>query len=265
MKKVEFSKQLLTGLMLVELISILSCSKDPEFPPASGKAVKLVEYISGGDYVKLAYNGEGDVSKITLSQDEYSSAGEVTYQVSYLPGKKINELNGNNGVRIKLTYAGNSLVKSEAYVGNERAYETVYEYVDNNLRSTIIKLVEDNGVRPVLKLFTFCDNAGNPTTIDTYLIDQVTGEIRHNGFVIKKYDNKINPFAGNKDLMQVLLKPVSANNVVGEDYFDTDINLRHSAETEYTYNQEQMPVQARIKKTSTGKDPVVEIAQYSYK
>jgi hypothetical protein len=264
MKLATFKKFTQAGIILIAAIFIHSCKKNPVSEPQTGGPLKLASFMSGNEYVRFMYNVAGQVSKVTLSSDEYSVEEEVTYNVSYLQGNKINELTGDNGVKIKLTYEGSALVKSEAFAGNNRAYETVYEYVDGDLRSTIIKLVDNNVVTPIIKLITYYE-AGNPTTIDTYLVNPVTGQMQPAGFVIRKYDNKPNPFAGSKDLMMVLLHPVSSNNVIREDYFDTDINPQQTIETEYIYNTSQLPVKATKKETSPGKEPVVETGVYSYK
>jgi hypothetical protein len=264
MNMATFKKFTQAGIILFAAIFIHSCKKNPVSEPQTGGPLKLASFISGNEYVRFVYNVAGEVSKVTLSSDEYSVGEEVTYNISYLQGNKINELTGDNGVRIRLTYEGSTLVKSEAFTGNNRAYETVYEYVDGDLRSTIIKLVDNNAGTPIIKLLTYYE-AGNPTTIDTYLFNPVTGRMQPAGFVILKYDNKPNPFAGNKDLMMVLLQSVSSNNVIREDYFDNDIYPQQTIETEYIYNSSQLPVKATKKQTSPGKEPFVETAIYSYK
>lgn len=263
MNAATFKRVTLAGFILLAVFSINSCKKNPVPLPVG--QLKLAEYVSGQDYIRLSYNGTGEISRVTLSSDEYSIGEEVTYNVSYSQDKRIKELAGNNGIRITLTYEGSKLVKSAAFIGNEPAYETDYEYVDNSLRSTTIKLVDNNGVTPIIKLLTYFDETGNPTTIDTYLVNPLTGQLQPAGFVIKKYDNKPNPFAGCKELMMVLLQPISSNNVTREDYFDTDVHPQETIETEYIYNNNNLPVKATVKETSPGKEPAVEIAIYSYK
>ncbi len=254
-----------TGIILMAAFVLISCKKNPEPQPETGGPLKLTEYVSGSDFVRITYNNSGEIRTISLSNDEYSSGGAVTYDVSLLPGKKINELNGNNGIRIKPVYDGNNIVKSIAYMGNNKAYETTYEYADGHLRSTVISLVENNVATPIIKLLSYYDGAGNPTTIDTYLTNPFTGEMINAGFVINSYDNKINPFAEYKDLMLVLLLPVSQNNVTMESYFDTDITPQEVIETEYSYNSKGFPVTAVISQTSPGKEPAKRMAKYTYK
>jgi hypothetical protein len=262
MKRATLQKVLWAGVILLGIFFINACKKDVSKVPA--KSSGLIEYTSGSKFIRLTYSPVGEINSITLSNDKYLVGGEVTYKISYTEGKKLEELSGSNGIRIKPVYKSDRLVKADVYMNNELTYETVFQYAGNTLRNTIIKLVEKNVLTPVMKLESYYDAAGNPTTIDTYLANPVTEHMQLTGFVFREFDHHVNPFSGISDVMMVLLQPVSANNVIREKNFNTDKKVQEMTETDYTYDTRKLPVRATVKESLQGKDPMIRLAQFSY-
>lgn len=229
-----------------------------------GESSNLAEYVTGNRFIKLTYSPAGDVNTITLSRDEYAVGGEATYVIRYGERMRISELAGDNGVRIKPRYKDRKLSHALVFINNELAYEVSYDYIGEKLANMVLKMADNNRMTTIMKIATYYDEEENPATVDTLITNPVTGQMHSRGFVIREFDDQINPLSEISDLMLLLMQPVSANNVTRENYYNSKIEEQRAIETNYTYNASQLPVSATFTESSPDKGKVYRQVKFSY-
>jgi hypothetical protein len=176
----------------------------------------------------------------------------------------LNELNGSNGTKIKVTYTGDLITKAEMLNGTVKYAETVYEYNGTNLKSSTISIVDHSGSIPYFKSeFTF-NNAGNVTRSDVLMYDPLLDRLEPTGYVLNQYDTKKNPFVVLSDVNLIFWQIASKNNVVKQEYFNKNGAADEVVETTYTYSVLDFPVRATVKETQPGQQPVTSTVTFKY-
>lgn len=250
----------------IALIGFSSCKKenqDTVVPPP--QPLQLTEFSDGTDVTKFEYNADGSLKTIQLNNDPVSLDDNVTYTVKYLANKKIEELNGSNGTKIKITYTNNLLTKAEAFSGPIKFSESIYEYNSTVLKSGTISIVDNNISVPFFKSDLTFNAAGNATRSNASVYNPLTNKPEAAGYVINQYDNKINPFTSIKDVILVFWQEASKNNVTKQEYFSKNGTAEEVVETTYTYNTQGYPTRATIKETAPGQQPSTATVTYKYK
>ena len=257
-------KQTFCGAM-ISLVIFSSCSKpvnDVPAPPA--KPLQLIEFSDGDDVTRFAYNADGSFKSIQLKNDPVSTDENVTYTAKYAANKKIEELNGSNGTKLKLTYTNNLLSKMEAFAGTQKFAETIYEYNGAVMKSSTISLVDNNQSIPFFKGdFTF-NTLGNITRSNAFMYNPLTDKLESTGYVVNQFDNKVNPFSSLSDVITIFWQVTTKNNITKQEYFDKDGKAEEVVETTYTYNAQGYPTRATMKETEPGQQPTTAIITYKY-
>lgn len=250
---------------LILLLAFSSCNKPVNDVPASPvKPLQLTEFSDGADVTSFTYNTDGSLKTIVLSNDPVTFDDNVTYTVKYLANKKIDELNGSNGAKIKISYTNGLLSKAEVFIGSIKISQTDYAYTGTVLKSSAISLIDNNTAVPFFKgEFTF-NNAGNITRTNAFVYNPLTDRLEASGYVNKQYDNKINPFVALGDVVLVLWQVAPKNNVTKMDYFDATGKAEEVVETTYSYNAQGYPVSATMKETQPGQQPTTSTITYKY-
>ena len=90
--------------LIIFLFSLTACTKEPsvELIP-SNKPLLLSEFKSDNDITRFDYNTDSTLNKLFFTTDPFSQDQNVTYNVKYLSGKRVNELIGSNGTVIKIS------------------------------------------------------------------------------------------------------------------------------------------------------------------
>jgi hypothetical protein len=260
-----FIKQTVFGVMMA-LVAFSSCKKEKsEEPQAPAKPLQLVQFSDGDDVTKFEYNTDGSFKSITLKNDPISTDENVTYTAKYAASKKMEELNGSNGTKLKLTYANSLLSTMEAFAGTQKFAETIYEYNGAVMKSSTISLVDNNQSVPFFKGdFTF-NTAGNITRSNVFVYNPLTNKLESTGYVINQFDNKVNPFIALSDVITIFWQVTTKNNITKQEYFDKDGKAEEVVETTYTYNAQGYPVRATMKETAPGQQPSTATVAYTYK
>ncbi|XVJ65313.1 MAG: hypothetical protein HEQ40_03755 [Lacibacter sp.] len=261
-----FSKNLITKTLFATfsvMVAFTSCKKEDsvQTPP---KPLQLTEFKSGDDITRFSYNTDGSLKTLFLSNDPISLDDDVTYTVSYLANKKINEFTGSNGTKIKLSYTNGLITKAEAFNGTIKYAETVYEYNGTVLKSGTISIVDQNNTVPYFKSDLTFNAAGNATRSNAFVFNPLTNQLEAAGYVLNQYDNKVNPFAALNDVILVFWQETSKNNVVKQEYFSNTGAAEEVVETTYTYNAQGYPVTAVMRETAPGQQPSTATISFKY-
>jgi hypothetical protein len=264
MTKTNLFKQTFMGA-IVALTALSSCKKeDSAAPQPPARPVLLTEFKSGDDVTKFAYHADGTFKSITLSNDPVSTDENVTYTATYAANKKIAELNGTNGSKLKLTYTNNLLSKMEAFFGTHKFAETVYEYNAAVMKSTTISVMDNDVAVPYFKSdFTFT-NVGNISRTNAFMFNPTTNKLESIGHVTKQYDTNPNPLYLLGDIVAVFWQASTKNNITKQQHFNKDGNAAEVIETTYTYNPQGYPVRATMKETMPGQQPTNATITYTY-
>ena len=251
---------------MISIAALSSCKKPVSVPaPPPPKPLQLIEFKSEDDVTKFDYNADGSLKTILLSNDPVSTDDNVTYTVKYLANKKIDELTGSNGARIKLSYnTAGILTKSEAFIGIEKISQTEHTYAAALLSTSTISVFDNNTPVPFFKSeFTF--TSGNITRANVSMYNPLTNKLEPTGHVLNQYDTKINPLASLGDIMLVFWQAASKNNVTKQQYFNKQGAAEEVVETTYTYNAQGYPVSAAMRETAPGQQPSTATISFKYK
>lgn len=242
-----------------------SCKKDKAEPQTPAPAAVLQEYKSADEEIKFEYDAAAQLNKVIVKADDNGQPLQTVYTVKYLPNKKIDELTGNTGTKIKLLYTDNKLQKAETYEANTKTSVVEYEYLNGLLKSAVFKLVDGNTARPFQKQSYTYSSAGNIVRIDNWELDYNTQQLVPAGYVTREYDNKPNPFATVNDIMMILWQASSKNNAIKETRFSTTNQQTEQTTFTYTYNAKQYPISAQVRTQVPGEQPVTATIFYGYK
>jgi hypothetical protein len=265
MKKMKMKLPLM-GLIILFFIS--SCSNDPSVElPINGKPLLLTEFKSDDEITRFEYNTDSSVSKIFFTEDPISSDQNVTYTVKFLANKKVDELVGSNGTRIKLSYGPNGIVKSEVFSGNNYITTSEYNYTNTQISSVVVSLFFTNPNRgvPTYKFDFINNNSNNVSKMKLFFYNQVNNQYVEESVVNFQLDDKKNPFAAAGDLMLIFWQYANKNNIVRQENKDLSGDLLELIETNYTYNSFGYPTKATIKITEPGMQPATSQLVFTYK
>lgn len=247
----------------ISLLSFSACKKSDTTPPP--KPLQLSEFNDGTDATRFDYNADGSLKTILFSKDPITMDNNVTYTVKYLANKKIDELNGSNGSKIKLGYLNGLLSKAEAFDGAVKVSQTDYMYTGTVLRSSIISIVDNNTAVPFFKGEFVFNNAGNITRTNSFVYNPFTNQLEAGGYVNNQYDTKVNPFASLGDVVLVFWQVAPKNNVTKSEHFNANNTAAEVVETTYTYNAQGYPTRATVRETQPGQQPTTAVMTFSYK
>jgi hypothetical protein len=264
-----FTKSLIKQTMLGAMITVVtlgSCKKENSTePPVAPRPLQLIKFTDGNDETSFTYHTDGSFKSITLKNDPVSTDENVTYEAKYAANKKIDELIGSNGTKLKLGYSNGMLTKMEALEGSKKIAETVYAYNGTTIKSVAISKVEDNQTLPFFRgEFTF-NTAGNITSSKSFVYNPLSSQLENAGYVVNQFDNRINPFVSLHDVITVFWQATTKNNITRQEYFDKDGKAQEVIETVYTYNAQGYPVRGAIKETSPGEQPTTAVVTFTYK
>ncbi len=264
-KKVKFP---LMGLGLIILFFISSCSNDPSVElPVNGRPMLLTEFKSDNEVTRFEYNSDSSLNKLFFNEDPISSDQNVTYTVKYLSNKKVDELIGSNGIKIKLSYGSNGISKSEVFSGTTSISSSDYTYSGNKISSVVVALYTPNSSRwvPTYKFDFLYNSASNINKMNFFYYNTTTGQYIEESKVDFQLDDKKNPFASAGDLMLIFWQYANKNNIVRQEDKDMSGDLLELIETNYTYNSFGYPTKATMKITEPGMQPTISQLVFAYK
>lgn len=258
-------KQTLFGAMITA-IAFSSCKKEGSIPaPIPPKPLQLTEYTIGSDVYKFAYDANGGLKTVTLGNDPLTGDDDVTYTLKYLANKKIEELTGSNGARIKLSYTNNLLTMAETFVGTEKIGVSNYAYTGTVLKTAEISFVHNNTAVPFYKADFVVNAAGNITRTNAYVYNPLTNAMEAGGHINLQYDSKVNPFVALGDIMLIFWQGATKNNVTKEEHFSSNGQAEEMLETTYIYNERGYPTRGTVTETQPGQQPATSILTFTYK
>jgi|GEM_PF-2984602 len=269
-KKMKFP---LMGLGLIILFFISSCLNEPSVElPVNGKPLLLTEFKSDDEITRFEYNSDSSVNKIFFTKDPISNNQNVTYSVKYLANKKVDEINGSNGIKIKLSYGwisygGNGIVKSEVFASGGISISTEYSYTVTQISSVLkyLKFTNSSILVPTYK-FDFTNNSSNNVSqMKFFYYNQVNSKYVEESTVNFQFDDKKNPFASAGDLMLIFWQYANKNNIIRQENKDMSGDLLELIETNYIYNSFGYPTKATMKITEPGMQPTTSQLSYTYK
>ncbi|MBA4257810.1 MAG: hypothetical protein C0446_01505 [Chitinophaga sp.] len=254
--------------LIIFLFSLTACTKEPsvELIP-SNKPLLLSEFKSDNDITRFDYNTDSTLNKLFFTTDPFSQDQNVTYNVKYLSGKRVNELIGSNGTVIKISYNGNRLSKSEIFAGATLVSKSEYIYTADQISSVLMSLFSANSSIGTLKFkFDFILNSNkNVSSSKFFALNPVNNQYVEESIVNFQFDNKNNPFSSAGDLMVVFWQYANTNNIIKQENRDLSGDLLELIETTYTYNTFGYPTKAAMKITEPGLQPVTSQLIYTYK
>lgn len=247
---------------------LTACKKDPVEQPVQPTVNKLEKVSMEGNELSLAYNSDGSIRAITLSDDLITGGGPNTYTVAYGVGNKISSLTSTDGHRIVPFYVGNQLTHSEVRLpAGSLASVIEYGWQGGKLATAWVKIPQV-GAAPDLRLFKFeftQSATGNITESRYYLPHPVTGNWQLAGSTRFAHDANRNPLLPVADFMLLLLQPVSANNILQERHYDGVNTLEETVSYAFTYNAAQLPSRATVTIRATGQAEVVKQLLFTYR
>lgn len=261
------------GLGLISLFFLTACSKDPSVElPVNGKHLLLAEFKSDNEITRFEYNADSSVNKLFFTKDPISSDQNVTYTVKYLANKKIDELVGSNGTKIKISYHNiiygwNGIAKSEVFTGNILFSTSEYTYTDNRVSTAVVSLNFPNSSSriPTYK-FDFTNNSSkNVSKVKLFYYNQINSQYVEESVVDFQFDDKKNPFAVAGDLMMIFWEYANKNNIIRQENRDMGGDLLELIETNYTYNSFGYPTKGTVKVTEPSMQPTTSQLVFTYK
>lgn len=258
----------LMGLGLISLFFLSACSNDPSVElPVNGRPMLLTEFKSDNEVTRFEYNSDSSLSKLFFNEDPISSDQNVTYTVKYLSNKKVDELIGSNGTKIKLSYGSNGISKSEVFSGTTSISTSTYTYSGNQISSVVVSLniLNPSGGVPTYKFDFLYNSASNINKMNFFYYNTSTGQFIEDSKVDFQLDDKKNPFAAAGDLMLIFWEYNNRNNIIRQENKDMSGDLLELIETNYIYNSFGYPTKATMKITEPGMQPTTSQLSYTYK
>ena len=257
----------LMGLGLIILFFISSCANDPSVELPVNRKLLLTEFKSDNEITRFEYNSDSSLSKLFFNEDPISSDQNVTYTVKYLSNKKLDELIGSNGTKIKLSYGANGISKSEVFSGSTTISSSDYIYSGNKISSVVVSLHTLNSSQgvPTYKFDFLYSSTNNVNKMNFFYYNRVTGQFIEESKVDFQLDDKKNPFAAAGDLMLIFWEYNNRNNITRQENKDMGGDMLELIETNYTYNSLGYPTKATMKITEPGMQPTTTQLSYTYK
>ncbi len=244
-------KHLFTSVILFTamLASLPSCKKDKDDSPHQDNPYgsRIQEYENGDDFIRFEYNAEGIVQKTTVKTDLNTGGDLVDFNITYNANKKIDALTAADGRKIEAVYENNVLKRADIFQGVQKIAYTNYVFENNFLKTATIYAVQGNTSDPFLEFRFTYNAAGNATETIVLMAGGTPGQLLRSGHVIGEYDNKTNPLFEHRDLLALLLQPVSKNNITLENHFDENQQLEDRYTYTYTYKANGLPERAVVK------------------
>jgi hypothetical protein len=262
----------LIGLGLTFLLFMSACSNNQSAElPVNGKRLLLAEIKSDNEITRFEYNADSSVSKIFFSEDPIMLNQNVTYTVKYLSNKRVDELIGSNGIKIKVDYSNisyglNLINKVEIFRHNSLVKTTSYSYSDNKIASALSSTIPGNLTIHVKYKFLFTHNsANNVSTINWLIFNSASNTYVDDSNVKFQFDDKKNPFSAAGDLMLIFWQYANKNNIIRQESKDMNGTFLELIETNYTYNSFGYPTKAIKKVTEPGLQPTTSQLLFTYK
>lgn len=248
----------LMGLIILFFLS--ACSNDPSVElPINGKQLLLAEFKSDDEITRFEYNIDSSLSKLFFTEDPISSDQNVTYSVKYLANKKVDELVGSNGTKIKISYGLNGIAKSEVFAGSTFVSTSEYTYSGSLVSSVLISFSAPYMPFLIYNYEFIYNNSNNVSKVTMSLHNQPQSVVNF------QFDVKKNPFTAAGDLMLIFWQYANKNNIIRQENRDMTGDLIKLIETNYTYNSFGYPTIATIKITEPGMQPSTSQLVFTYK
>ncbi len=266
MKNVKIKSPLM-GLILVLLFLLGGCFKDPIGElPVNSKTLLLTEFKSDNEITRFEYNADSSISKLFFTVDPISNDQNVTYTVKYLTNKKVDELVGSNGTRIKISNGVNGISKSEVFLGTTKNSTTEYSYDGARVSSVLIIYSNIPSIGTPRLKYEFSNTIpNNVNRVKLLVYKPATGQYQDESVVNFQFDNKINPFTAAGDLMLIFWEYANKNNIIRQENRDMGDNMLELIETNFTYNSFNYPTNGTQKITEPGMQPTIRQLSFTYK
>lgn len=247
--------------------STLSCFKDPSVElPKKPPTLFLSEFKSDDEVTRFEYNSDSSLKMIFFAEDPVTNDQNVTYTIKYLNNKKVDELVGSNGTRVKLTYNNLGISKSEIFDGVDIVSRSKYTYIGDNVSSTTVENFRFViGMIPAKWKVDFTNNSlGNTSGMKFYsfnVLNQGFDEELNASF---QFDDKINPFASVGDLMLIFWQYANKSNITRQETREPNGVITELIESTYSYNSYGYPTKAIMKITEKGMPPISKHILFTY-
>lgn len=240
-------------LFALALLSLASCKKELDSPgPGEPQTpvTELVQYTNGDEYVKFNYAAGNSISGIILKTELMTGNEEESYEVAYADGK-IASLTSDDH-RIVAVYEGGALKRADMFEEEERVSYTNYDYYNGKLRDITLYSSYDGAFSPVFSYRLEYDGDENPSELIALIAGDRPNLLVRAGSINMQYDEKVNPLYKHKDLLLLLWKPVTKNNITAEDHFDAELKPEDKYMYTYNYFNNGLPKSAEVKKGLPG-------------
>lgn len=251
---------------MVAIVSgtVTACKKDHDKPATEqpGPIKRLAEINNGEDFIRFAYNPDSTVKKVTTTLLADSGAS-VAYNVSYANGK-IQELNGDDGMKIVPVYDEGLLIRAHFYMGEERVAYANYTVMNDSERDIAYYVKDGDDYLPMLSIRVTYDAKDNPVESVLMVATDEPNLLRRDSHIEYSYDEKPNPLYAQKDLLALFFQSISKNNTLEEDHFDKDLVPENRYRYTYTYEANGQPRQAAVKIGLDGQPVTNKQVHYTY-
>lgn len=234
--------------VLILIMGITACKKDKNNPAIEDPEpiARLREINNGDDFIRFTYYPDGRAKTVTTTLMADPGAS-VQYNITYKEDKKIEELQGSDGMRIVPVYDEELLVRAHFYAGAERVGYTNYSVLDNTTKDITYYSKSNDDFIPLVSIRYKCDAAGNPVENIMMGATEIPNHMERQGHITYQYDNKPNPLYPHRDLLALFFQPVSKNNTVRENHFDKNTIPENLYKYTYTYKLNNQPQKAIVK------------------
>ncbi|MCG2616897.1 hypothetical protein LZZ85_21550 [Terrimonas sp. NA20] len=257
--------RILLGIGLVA--SLVACKKDKNDNPGgpdNPNGTKIAMFSQGDEYMKFEYNTDGSVKKILVKTDLNTGGEELDFTVKYDAQKRIVALE-NQWQQVEVEYENNVMSKSTIKQFGTIFAETEYQFVNDNLKSSILSYAgEGDQLVPFLKYDMTYNGQGHLTKVATSMSIE-NEQFEPSGYITYQYDGKTNPLYEHRQLLTLFWYNISKENTTVEDHFDADQQPEDKFQYTYTYNGKGRPEKAKVKQGLPGGEQSEVEVKYTYK
>ncbi len=250
-------------ILVAALTGLTSCKKEKTADPPVDSKATLTKIVNGEDFIQLGYNPDGTLSSITTT---LLSDGEeaVSYSVRYSQDKKIQELNGDDGMRITPVYDEGVLIRTHFHKNGVHIAYAAYQVVNGLPKEVTLYGRDENDFSPALSYGLTYNANGNVRESVLMIPGETPGQMFREGHIAYEFDEKENPLYQHKELMLLFMQAVSRNNVLKEEYFDKNLMIEDRYRYAYTYKTNGLPLKAVIKVGLNDTNTTEKEVMYSY-
>lgn len=256
-----------TVILFASTLVFSSCEKTGDQPDNALKKVKQIDY-DGGSYEAVDYNSDGTVSKIT--NHTVNTGGQAPDHIistfTYVNGL-VSEISSDNGVKLKFTYDGKNVVKTEIFSlgGNQIAYYQ-YTYTSGKVTQVDGFLRVPGAQFPTVPTMRYVNEyyANGNLKKTSVLAPDGANMKKVNEIVIDEYDTKFNTTALFENNPFLPLENFLPNNPLKETHFDLGGNISETVTHTYTYDAAGNPLTRKSVSKGVGAAEYTENATITY-